>query len=49
MVADKAGSLYDQQAKERQRASDKEAGKGRPKQVMEQVPQPIHGTARDQA
>lgn len=49
MVAARVREIYDQQAKERQRTGGKEGGKGRPKQVMEPVPQPNKGLARDNA
>jgi hypothetical protein len=41
MVADRVRELYDERAKERQREGGKEAGKGRAKQVVENLPQPI--------
>jgi len=49
MCAARARAMYDRQAKERQSKGGQEAGRCRPKQVMENLPQPIAGTARDQA
>jgi hypothetical protein len=48
LVAAKAREMFDDQAKERMRNGGKAAGKGRPKQGMENFPHP-NGTARDKA
>ena len=47
MVGARARECYDRAAKERKREGGKVAGKGRPKQDVEKVPQPNVGKSRD--
>jgi hypothetical protein len=50
MVGARAREIYDRQAKERMSEGGKLAGKGRPKQGVENLPPPIeNGKARDHA
>lgn len=48
MVGAKARDLYDRQAKERQKASGGDRKSQSKKSVQENLPEPIHGQARDQ-
>lgn len=49
MCADKARDLFDKMAKERMAEGGKSAGKGRPRQGVEDLPHPMTGKSRDQA